>query len=197
MLSVGVPLAQVGSLRRLLVGYAAGAILSASALGLVLALVSPWLRRGIGEEEAVIAVVVSAALLGLGDLGLRPLRTPSIRRQTAPIWLRKYGERRAFLFWGLDLGLGFTTIRVASLYWLLLVMAALVVPITLAPLVTGLYGVALAASMATVVTRADPIGSPRMPALRMIASARRVQRGSGVALLVIALMTAALQATGG
>ena len=71
--------------------------------------------------------VVAVALVGLGlalsDFKVWRLRTPTTARQTDPIWWRKLGPPRAMLFWGFDIGLGFSTVRVASLYWILLLLA--------------------------------------------------------------------------
>lgn len=51
------------------------------------------------------------------------------------------------LLWGFDLGLGFTTIRMASLYWVVaLVVFVLASPLTGAVILGG-YGAALALNM--------------------------------------------------
>jgi hypothetical protein len=55
--------------------------------------------------------------LTLSDAGVGRVRTISLKRQTKPGWWVSHGPVRASVLWGLDLGAGFTTIRVASLYW--------------------------------------------------------------------------------
>jgi hypothetical protein len=50
--------------------------------------------------------------------------------------------------WGFDLGLGFTTIRVASLYWAVLVAAVLLASPASGALVFAAYGVAIGVDLA-------------------------------------------------
>ena len=75
-------------------------------------------------------------------------KTPTIRRQTRPHWWRTHGPYRAALMWGFDLGLGFTTIRVASLYWAVLVAVLLFASPASGALVFAAYGLAIGVDLA-------------------------------------------------
>lgn len=102
-------------------------------------------HRWVPGATATAAVIGIA--LALCDLGVGGARTPTLRRQTQPLWWYTLGHVGAMFLWGLDLGLGFTTIRVASLYWAIaLVVFTFASPLAGA-LVFGGYGVALALNM--------------------------------------------------
>lgn len=95
--------------------------------------------------------VIIVAIIGIGmafcDLGVGSIGTLTLRRQTCPVWWRTLGQFWAVFLWGLDLGLGFTTIRVASLYWIVFLMAfVLASPLTSASIL-GAYGLALALNL--------------------------------------------------
>jgi len=127
--------------------YAAGAVASSAALGTFLGLLGTWLVPGQWNSLALAIVGGIGMLLALCDLGVGGTKTPTLRRQTCPVWWRTLGQARAMFLWGMDLGLGFSTIRIASLYWMVvLVVFALASPLTGAVILSG-YGLALALNL--------------------------------------------------
>lgn len=118
---------------------------------------------------AVLSSATTGALLGLfGDHSLPHLslsvpiglafglllavadvvdRTPTIRRQTKRAWWRM-GPVRASALWGVDLGLGFSTIRVTSLYWVAAAGVVLLRSPTRGAVVLSTYGFGLAVGLA-------------------------------------------------
>src|SRR4051794_38701147 len=116
--------------------FALGAIAGAAATGALIGLLGTL----VGGRGPAIAVGAVGCVLLLADLRFR---TPTLRRQTCSTWYRERGARSVWALWGFDLGLGFSTIRLSSLYWLMaLVVAAFVSPV-LAPLVLAFYGLGL------------------------------------------------------
>lgn len=95
--------------------FAIGAISSASLVGVTIARAGsavdmPWKIRWL--IVALVAITLAAA-----DLNLAGMHTPSLARQTKKSWRQKFGWAPAILFWGVDLGLGFSTIRATSGFW--------------------------------------------------------------------------------
>lgn len=154
--------------------YSVGALVSAALVGTGLSVLGAAVRGEVDQGTRAALLAAAAAILGLSDLGIGGLRTPSLRRQTSPVWLRRYSEPKTYLFWGLDLGLGFSTIRVTSLFWLAAVAIVLWVPLPVAPAVAALYGAALATVFAIALIRrrdddaraASLLSRERMNALR-------------------------------
>jgi hypothetical protein len=187
MVGVAMPLVQAArrttSWMSVLLLYGLGTIASSVVLGLVLAWVGTRARPAASTAE--IAIAALGFVLAASDAGLGPLRTPSLRRQTSPAWYRTLGSQRAFLLWGLDLGTGFSTIRVGSLYWMLVPVVVLLVPVHAAPLVMGAYGASLAAGLAiTVVTRRGCRDSC-IPAAAWLSRLAAMRRASAAALLLV------------
>jgi hypothetical protein len=73
-----------------------------------------------------IVLVVVALMLALVDWRQPGNWSVGLGRQTERSWRLELGPDLAAVLWGLDLGLGITTIRVTALFWLaaLLAMAA-------------------------------------------------------------------------
>jgi hypothetical protein len=141
--------------------------------------------------ERTLAIVVGAAGLALllADLGLFGLRTPTLRRQTSSAWYRERGPRTAWAFWGFDLGLGFSTIRLSSLYWLMVLFVAAFVSPVLAPLVLALYGLGLGVAFAAAVvaqTQAVPL-EDASPGLGLLRAARPVRLVSDAVLGLVSI----------
>lgn len=133
---------------RIVLVYGVAAVFSAATVGAVVAALGSLMRPILSTEDTMATLAVATAFFGLSDLRALGLRTPSPHRQTSPVWLIRYGSSRTFFLWGLDLGAGFTTIRVTSLYWAAALATALLVPLAVAPAVMALYGVALTISLA-------------------------------------------------
>jgi hypothetical protein len=70
----------------------------------------------------VVAVIVTASAR---ELGLRAVPLLQARRQTAGIWARRLGPRKAAVLWGIDLGLFVTTWQSLAGAWLVPVLALL------------------------------------------------------------------------
>lgn len=122
-----------------IVAFGVGALASASVVGSVLGLLSWLLRLNQVERASLVAVPLVCVLLAVCDLWAR---TPTIRRQTCSTWWYAPGLA-SWVAWGLDLGLGFSTLRVTSLYWALIVTVMLLVPADAAPFVVAAYGLGL------------------------------------------------------
>jgi len=126
--------------------YGFGALLSSATLGASAGAAGTVLAAG-PRWPAVALVGSLGLLLAAGDLGMARGRTISARRQTCPTWFRLFGPTGAWWFWGLDLGLGFSTIRVASSYWISLAMAFVLGSAVLGAVVLGAYGTGLALNL--------------------------------------------------
>lgn len=124
--------------------FTVAAVAGGSLVGAVAGLVGAAFPR-LSTHDALL--VVAAVGLGVALLDGRG-RTPTLRRQTRPHWWRIYGPNQAALMWGLDLGLGFTTIRVASLYWAVLVAVVLLASPASGALVFAAYGLAIGVDLA-------------------------------------------------
>jgi len=97
--------------------FAVGAVSGSAITGTLLGLLGGL--TGIRGGITAIAILAGAGVLFLAaDVGIAGLKTPTLRRQTNSTWWRSRGSSSATVLWGIDLGLGFTTIRVGSLYWL-------------------------------------------------------------------------------
>jgi hypothetical protein len=156
--------------------FAAGAILGAAITGIAIGVLGSVVQDI--TEDRTLAIVVGAAgcALLLADVGLFGVRSPTLRRQTCSTWYRERGARTAWVLWGFDLGLGFSTIRLSSLYWLMvLVVTAFVSPV-LAPLVVAFYGLGLGVAFAAaVVAQAWSAPSATSPGLGLLHAAETVR----------------------
>ncbi len=174
----------VGPVMLFTLGAVAGGAVTGSLVGVLGALVQAL------AGEDVLAVLVGAAgcVLLLADLGFLGLRTPTLRRQTSSTWYRKRGPRAVWPLWGFDLGLGFSTIRLSSLYWLMVLFVAAFVSPVLAPLVFALYGlglgIAFAAAVVVQTRRVSPASSPGLGLLRV---ARPVRLASDALLGLVSI----------
>ena len=154
--------------------FALGAVLGAALTGTVIGVLG-WVAQGVaGEGARAVAVGAAGLLLLLVDLGLR---TPTLRRQTCSTWYRERGPGTAWPLWGFDLGLGFSTIRLSSLYWLMVLFVAAFVSPVLAPFALAFYGLGLGAAFAAAViaqawSRPSATASPGLGLLRAAAWVR-------------------------
>jgi hypothetical protein len=174
-----------GSVRSVTV-FALGAVAGAAVTGALIGLLAAGVQEVAGESLRALAVGVAGCLLLLVDLGLR---TPTLRRQTCSTWYRERGAAFAWPLWGFDLGLGFSTIRLSSLYWLMVLFVAAFVSPLLAPLVLAFYGLGLGVAVAAAVVAqawspASPTGSP---GLGLLHAARRVRLASVALLGVVSI----------
>jgi hypothetical protein len=129
-----------------------------------------------GERTLAVAVGAAGCLLLLADLRMR---TPTLRRQTCSTWYRERGAGTAWTLWGFDLGLGFSTIRLSSLYWLMVLFVVAFVPPVFAPLVLAFYGLGLGVALAgAVVAQTRSASSATSPGLGLLHAAGRVRLAS-------------------
>ena len=162
----------VGTVTIFTVSAIFGAAITGSLIGLFGAAV-----QALAPERAL-AIVVGAAggLLLLADLRAR---TPTLRRQTCSTWYRERGARTAWALWGFDLGLGFSTIRLSSLYWLMALFVAAFVSPLLAPVALAFYGLGLGVALAgAVVAQSRSAESTTSPGLGLLAAAGPVRLAS-------------------
>ena len=131
--------------------FTLGAVVGASITGSLIGLLGAAVQALAGERVLAVAVGAAGCALLLADLGFLGLRTPTLRRQTSSAWYRERGARTAWALWGFDLGLGFSTIRLSSLYWLMMLFVAAFVSPVFAPAVFALYGLGLGVAFAAAV----------------------------------------------
>jgi hypothetical protein len=156
--------------------FSAGAILGAATTGVAIGVLGGALQSVADESTLAIVVGLTGGALLLADLGVLGLRSPTLRRQTCSTWYRERGSRQAWGFWGFDLGLGFSTIRLSSLYWFMAVFVAAFVSPTLAPLALACYGVGLGVAFATaVVVESWSAPSATSPGLGLLHAAGTVR----------------------
>lgn len=137
--------------RMALTAFGAGALTSGFLTAVVLrAMVTPV--RGFGAAEARWAAIALVPLLVYfiaADLAIGSLKPPSVRRQTSPEWRHYMPLPTLWFAWGVDLGTGFTTIRVTSLYWACLAIALLELDPWAAALVPISYAIGVVVGIGT------------------------------------------------
>jgi hypothetical protein len=191
MLGVAMPLVQAAQRWRSWIfvagAFAAGAVIGSFSIGLITWGIGSQLQRHVPESSRYGLVGVVGLLLLAADTGIGRLRTPSLMRQTSPHFFQRLGPVKAFVLWGIDIGLGFSTIRVTSLYWFALAAAMLAAPPRLAPALLGMYGVGLSAALA--VFAIGPFSAPHESrAVQALRAARGLKDAAIVALAVLAVL---------
>lgn len=156
--------------------FALCAMVGAAITGSLIGLLGGAAQALAGERALAVAVGAVGCLLLLADLRMR---TPTLRRQTCSTWYRERGAGTAWALWGFDLGLGFSTIRLSSLYWLMVLFVAAFVPPVFAPLVLAFYGLGLGVALAgAVVAQTRSASSATSPGLGLLHAAGRVRLAS-------------------
>jgi len=156
--------------------FALSAMAGAAITGSLIGLLGGAAQALAGQRTLAVAVGVAGCLLLLADLRMR---TPTLRRQTCSTWYRERGAGTAWALWGLDLGLGFSTIRLSSLYWLMVLFVAAFVSPVLAPFVLAFYGLGLGVALAgAVVSQKLNASSTTSPGLGLLGAAGRVRLAS-------------------
>jgi hypothetical protein len=165
--------------------FALCAIVGAAITGSVIGLLGFGVQALAGERTLAVAVGAAGCLLLLADLRMR---TPTLRRQTCSTWYRERGAGTAWALWGFDLGLGFSTIRLSSLYWLMVLFVAAFVTPVLAPLVFAFYGLGLGVAFAgAVVVQTRSASSETSPGLGLLRAAGAVRLASVTFLGVLSI----------
>ena len=170
-----------------LVLYATGAVLGALVTGTAVTIAQAATSH-LDVRWRWITLGAIAAGLAAADLDFWRLHTPSLRRQTGAQWPRTMGPRRAWLAWGFDMALGFTTIRVTSLIWLALAAAVLVIASPAGFLVAGAYaaGVTMELIGATCGLHFRTILQPVFGEMRLLSLSSTLSKSSGVISLAVA-----------
>jgi hypothetical protein len=131
----------------LLALYTLGSSLAAMLVGAIVGLLGSAVMKSQWRSPALLGVAIIGIVFALSDFEIVGMHTLTFRRQTCPVWWRDFGPLLATALWGFDLGLGFSTIRVASLYWIvLLVIFILASPVRGAAILAG-YGLALSLNL--------------------------------------------------
>jgi hypothetical protein len=104
--------------------FGVGSGISSAAVGIIVSSISIETLSASMLRPGFVVVCLLALGLALGDLARRDQWAIGFRRQTDPKWRRFLGSRWAAALWGLDLGLGFTTFRVTSTFWILIAAVA-------------------------------------------------------------------------
>ena len=174
--------------------FAAGSVVAAVAVGALTGELGRLTWPGpSGRWEprlAVLAVALAAAIALDAGAGAGGIRIPSVRRQVNEDWLREYRGWVYGLGFGLQLGLGVSTIVTTAAVYVTLVAAWLSGDPLLGAAITGAFGAARAASLLAGVgaTRPDRLVAlhARMAAWRR--PGRLLAIASQGALLVIAFL---------
>jgi hypothetical protein len=168
-----------GSVRSVAV-FGLGAVVGAAITGAVIGVVAAAAQGLAGDQVRAVTVGVAGCVLLLADLGFFGLRTPTLRRQTCSTWYRELGPGTAWPLWGFDLGLGFSTIRLSSLYWLTVLFVAAFVSPVFAPLVLAFYalGLAVAFAAAVVVQAWSSPSETVAPGLGLLGAAGQIRLAS-------------------
>jgi hypothetical protein len=174
-----------GSVRAVAI-FSLAAVAGAATTGALIGLLAAGFQSLAGEGVRAGVVGVAGCLLLLIDLGLR---TPTLRRQTCSTWYRERGAAFAWPLWGFDLGLGFSTIRLSSLYWLMVLFVAAFVAPVFAPLVLAFYGLGLGVAVVTavVVQAWSPPSPTASPGLGLLHAAAWVRLASVAFLGVVSI----------
>lgn len=142
--------------RAWLLTFVAGACLGAVTTGAFVAVLAATVPRG--SITLVAAAGAAATLVAVDVVISQQYSVLSIPRQTCSTWYIRMPRRRTFFVWGYDLGLGFSTFRVSSLYWVVLIALVARSRDGTAPLVLLFYAAGVIGAV-LVTVRARP-GAP-------------------------------------
>lgn len=127
--------------------YTTGSTISSLALGATLGSLGSILVPSNGSARAILIIALIGSFMSLCDFQVGGMRALTFGRQTCRWWWNTLGPSWAVLLWGIDLGLGFTTIRVASLYWVVALMVVIMSSPLLGAAIFGAYGLAIALNL--------------------------------------------------
>jgi|GEM_PF-6281912 len=170
-----------------LLSFSTGAVAGGATMGALLGALGAAAQDVADRRTLGVLVGAIGCVLLLADLGVLHLRTPMLRRQTCSTWYRERGPRTAWILWGFDLGLGFSTIRLGSLYWLAALFVVAFVPPAAAPFAVACYGLGLALALAVAAARHAISRDDASPGLALLGAAGRVRFVSEVALGLLSL----------
>lgn len=168
----------------------AGSVAGGGLLGAVLGAAGSFAREPLGlTGRAAVGVLVLVVAVGvLLDLGAGGARLPSLRRQVNEDWLHRYRGWVYGVGFGLQLGMGFSTVVSISAVYGAFAAAFLSGSAPAGFLIGGAFGLVRAATMLAVATvrRTDQVVAVDARLRRWDRPARRVAIGLEAALLAIA-----------
>jgi len=170
----------------------AGALLSSSTVGLAFSGLGLVVRPVLTPRLWALMVGGLAVVLALADLGVWGLRTPGFRQQTCSWWWQTMGSTKAWVGWGVHLGLGLATIRATSLYWLMAAMVVVLIPPVAGALVLSAYSVGLATSLGAMAVVVSVVRAPDGGARALLHSGGAIKISSSVFLVIFAIVSFAL-----
>lgn len=120
--------------------YVLGSLGAGTAIGALAGAGGAAALGGLPEAAALLALAAAAALGLAADAGLAGLRLPTRHRQVDERWLQRYRGWVYGLGFGVQLGLGVTTIVTTSAVYTTLAAAALTRSVTGGALVGAVFG---------------------------------------------------------
>lgn len=175
---------------RFLVGLVGGGMAAGLALAVPAYVLGSALQAVAPMQARLSMLAAVCLLLGLFDL---INRTPHVSRQVPQELVHRLQPGSLGVVWGFDLGLLFTTQKIASLIWVALAAVILLDPVLAAAF---LVGIAVLASLAIAAWTIRPT-SPAKPMMKWeLRWQTRMRQASGLTMLVLAVLTSsqALQA---
>jgi hypothetical protein len=173
--------------------YATGCLAGGAALGALAALLSLGLNA-VGRPHGVALVIVALVLCAAGvlvDLGVGGLRPPGPRRQVNEDWLHRYRGWVIGLGFGVQLGLGVTTIVTTAAVYSALAVGALVSP-AVALLAGVSFGFGRALPLLAVRRAVDP-----MTLRRIVSRAAGLARPAATGTVAVQVLVCAVLCLGG
>lgn len=172
-----------GAGTRLLTGLLVGEIAAGLLLAVPAILAGEGLHTLVGLQVRLWAVAAVCAFFGVADL---MNRTPQVWRQVPEDLIDRLPPGSLGLAWGFDLGLLFTTQKAVSLIWVAIAATVLLAPALAAAVIVGTAVAASMAVMAFSLWWRPGAGHPAAWGRR----ARQVRRASGLAILILFVLTA-------
>jgi hypothetical protein len=172
--------------------YAAGSVAGGAGLGAALASIGSLARGPLGLSTRI-AVSVLAIVMAVGvilDLGVRGARVPTVHRQVNEEWLYRYRGWLYGLGFGLQLGMGFSTVVVISAVYGSFAAALLSGSIRAGLLIGAVFGLTRAGSIlwAASVRRAPQLVVVDARLRRWDRPARRLAIATEAALVALAVL---------
>jgi hypothetical protein len=133
--------------------FTLGCLFGAVLIGVLLEGVATALPRLNVDASALLFASLSSVALAVDTAATGLVSPISWRRQTCAAWVQGQRYGLASFAWGVDLGVGFTTFRTSSIYWIGVLGCLLFVSAPSIPLVMVGYAVGLTAAIATIVFR--------------------------------------------
>ncbi len=162
--------------------YIPGVFLSSTIVGMFLGVLGSTILPSHWLGVVLFVVVLIGVGMACCDLGIAGARTPTLHRQTCRLWWHTINPQGAIFLWGCDLGLGWTTIRVASLYWIVCLVVFTLASPWIGAVIMGCYGLALVINLG--IGTSGIKDAEERAAVRVVRLAMPLQKGLAVVLLL-------------